>query len=53
MDSIYHIETDLKCRVLHYGTEICVATPGEDVAINLRKGKHKLTFISWPYFSVK
>ena len=46
MDSIYHIETDIKCKVLHYGKEICVAVPGEDVSIELRKGRHRLAFIS-------
>ena len=46
MESIYHIETDLECKVLHYGTELCIATPGHDVSITLRKGRHKLTFIS-------
>ena len=46
MDSIYHIETDIKCKVLHYGKEVCIALPGEDSSIELRKGRHKLTFIS-------
>ncbi len=46
MESIYHIETDLVCRVLHYGTELCIAKPGQDVSISLRKGRHKLSFIS-------
>lgn len=46
MESIYHIETDLECKVLHYGNELCIATPGQDVSIKLRMGRHKLTFIS-------
>ena len=46
MASIYHIETDIQCIVLHYGKEICIATPGEDSYLELRKGRHKLTFIS-------
>lgn len=46
MESIYHIETDLECKVLHYGTELCIAKPGQDVSITLRKGRHKLTFVS-------
>lgn len=46
MESIYHIETDIECRILHYGKEVCVATPGKDVSIQLRKGRHKLSFIS-------
>lgn len=46
MDSIYHIETDLECKVLHYGKEVCLAKPGEDTSITLRKGRHKLTFVS-------
>ena len=46
MDSIYHIETDIECKVLHYGKEVCIAIPGQDSSIELRKGRHKLTFIS-------
>lgn len=46
MASIYHIETDIQCIVLHYGKEICIATPGEASILELRKGRHKLTFIS-------
>lgn len=46
MESIYHIETDLECRVFHFGKEICLAIPGEDVSIMLKKGRHKLSFIS-------
>lgn len=46
MDSIFHITTDLPCRVLHFGAEICTASPGEDTSIFLKKGRHKLTFIS-------
>ena len=46
MDSIYHIDTDIECKVLHYGKEVCFATPGDDVCIELRKGRHKLTFVS-------
>ena len=46
MDPIYHIETDLKCKVYHFGTEVCIATPGEDATITLRKGRHKLSFVS-------
>ena len=46
MDSIYHIDTDIECTVLHYGKEICIAKTGEDTSITLRKGKHKLSFVS-------
>ena len=46
MESIYHIETDLECRIIHFGKEICLAIPGEDVSIMLKKGRHKLSFIS-------
>ena len=46
MESIYHIEVDIECRVLHYGKEVCIAKPGVDVSITLRKGKHKLSFVS-------
>ena len=46
MDSIYHIDTDIECRVLHYGKEVCIAKPGDDASITLRKGRHKLSFVS-------
>ena len=46
MDSCFHIDTDIQCSVLHYGKEVCIAIPREDVTINLRKGRHRLTFIS-------
>jgi len=46
MDSVFHIDTDIECRVLHYGKEVCIASPGEDETIHLRKGRHRLTFIS-------
>lgn len=42
----YHIITDLQCRVLHFGTEVCTATPDKDICINLSRGKHILSFIS-------
>lgn len=46
MEAKYHIITDLPCRVLHFGKEICIATPGEDACIFLLKGKHVLSFVS-------
>ena len=44
--SIFHIETDLDCRVLKYGNEVCVAAVGTDTVLHLIKGRHKLTFES-------
>ena len=46
MESIYHIENDIDCRVLKFGKEICIAIAGEDTVITLLKGRHKLTFQS-------
>ena len=46
MDSLFHIDTDIECKVLHYGSELCIASPGKDITITLRKGRHKLSFIS-------
>lgn len=46
MASIYHIENDVACRVLHFGKELCIAMTGDDCVINLLKGRHKLTFES-------
>lgn len=44
--AIIHLETDMDCRVLKFGKEITVARVGEDTVIRLRKGKHKLEFVS-------
>lgn len=46
MESIYHIENDLDCRVLKFGIELCVSFAGEDCVIKLLKGRHKLKFQS-------
>ena len=46
MEAKYHIVTDLQCRILHFGKELCIATPGEDACINLFKGRHLLSFVS-------
>jgi len=46
MEAKYHIITDIACRILHYGTEIAVAKPGEDTYVLLSKGRHMLTFVS-------
>ena len=39
------IETDLDCRILHFGKQIGTALCGEFPEIRLQKGKHKLTFV--------
>ncbi|MBE6193463.1 MAG: TIR domain-containing protein [Rikenellaceae bacterium] len=39
------IETDLDCRILHFGKQIGTAICGEFPEIRLQKGKHKLTFV--------
>ena len=44
--AIIHIETDSDCRILKFGKEVGVACVGEDRVIRLRKGKHKLDFVS-------
>lgn len=46
IESIYHFETDIECKVFHYGKEVCIVKPGEDVTILLRKGRHRLSFVS-------
>ncbi|MCH5328876.1 MAG: WG repeat-containing protein [Coprobacter sp.] len=44
--AIIHIETDIDCRILKFSKEIGLVRAGEDTVIRLRKGKHKLEFIS-------
>ena len=41
-----HIETDIACRVMHFNNELTIARPGEDSVIYLKKGVHKLSFVS-------
>jgi len=44
-DSVFHIETDVDCKVLRFHKEIIVAKAGCDNEIRLPKGKHKLEFV--------
>lgn len=44
--AIFHVETDLPCRILKFGEEICNVYPDKPAKIRLRKGRHKLEFIS-------
>ena len=44
--AIIHLETDLDCQVLKFGTLLCTVRVGEYKAIRLRKGNHKLEFVS-------
>lgn len=46
MEAKYHIVTDLQCRILHFGKDLCIAIPGEDACINLSRGRHLLSFVS-------
>ena len=45
-DAEVHIETDIACRVVRFQKEFVTAQPKTDNLIHLKKGKHKLTFIS-------
>ena len=40
--ALFHVETDLPCRILKFGKELCTVRPGSDTVIRLRKGRHKL-----------
>ena len=44
--TIIQLETDLDCQVFKRGTLLCTVRVGEDKTIRLRKGKHKLEFVS-------
>ena len=44
--AIIHLETDLDCQILKFGKLFCTTQIGEDKIIRLRKGKHKLEFVS-------
>ena len=41
-----HIETDIACRVMRFKEELITAQPDDDNLIHLKKGTHKLTFVS-------
>lgn len=40
------LQTDIVCRVVRHDKILATVNPGCDVVIRLKKGKHKLTFIS-------
>lgn len=44
--ALFHVETDLPCRILKFGKEIAEVQPGSHTAIRLRKGRHKLEIVS-------
>lgn len=44
--ALFHVETDLPCRILKFGKELCTVRPDSDTAIRLRKGRHKLEAVS-------
>lgn len=41
-----HIETDIPCRIMRFKEELITAVPDDDNLIKLKKGTHKLTFVS-------
>ncbi|MDY4882659.1 MAG: WG repeat-containing protein, partial [Muribaculaceae bacterium] len=41
-----HIETDIACRIMRFKEELITAVPDDDNLIHLKKGTHKLTFVS-------
>ena len=45
-DAELHIGTDIACRVMRFNEELITAQPDIDNLINLKKGSHKLKFIS-------
>lgn len=48
-----HVETDADCTILRFQKEIGRAIVGEDTIIRLKKGKHKLDFVSLKINSVR
>lgn len=44
--ALFHIETDMECRILKFGKVIAEARPNDDTTVRLPKGRHKLDFIS-------
>lgn len=41
-----HIETDIPCRIMRFKEELITAVPDDDNLIKLKKGTHKLKFVS-------
>ena len=41
-----HIETDIPCYVFRFKERLIIAQPNDDNLIYLKKGSHKLTFVS-------
>ena len=41
-----HVETDIPCRIMRFKEELITAVPDDDNQIKLKKGTHKLKFVS-------
>ena len=41
-----HVETDIPCRIMRFKEELITAVPDDDNLIKLKKGTHKLKFVS-------
>ena len=48
-----HIETDADCTILRFQKALGIARVGEDAVVRLKKGKHKLEFVSLKVDSVR
>lgn len=44
--AIIHLTTDVNCEVYRFGKHECNVVVGEDKVLRLKKGKHKLEFVS-------
>ncbi|MBQ6238212.1 MAG: SUMF1/EgtB/PvdO family nonheme iron enzyme [Bacteroidales bacterium] len=48
-----HVETDADCAILRFQKALGIARVGEDAVVRLKKGKHKLEFVSLKVDSVR
>lgn len=48
-----HIEADANCQLYHFKKKLAHIQTGEDHVIHLKRGKHKLEFVSTEYNDIK
>lgn len=48
-----HIEVDIPCKVLYFGTEYMIAEPNTDNVMYLSKGKHRISVLSLENLNLK
>lgn len=48
-----HIETNAECQLFHFKKSLAIIYEGQDNVVRLKRGKHKLEFVSVEYEDIK